>query len=284
MKSFKAVSKKTIASVLISCLLAGLSGCDRFSLSQPIFYSHKSLEKAKFEFQVKPIGQGLYQIAGETQLPEGSQIAVAALRYLKVQESQGSTPDLQIPRFNPLEDAQGTVKLTQQLSLSRDARPTYTILDYQFAEVVNGHWQTRLNLWQVAKNGQYQESWQIHQDQLDLDFEPEENVVFLATLFVDGIVDGLASVQQTLAGENLTLSKTLIHQSLEGEQYFQAGQLLAVDLPTGKTHTPALRTQDINGGWGRRYIIPPEHPNITALELPENRLTNSSETPEEFMN
>lgn len=193
---------------------------------------------------------GIYAVSGKANLPEHTQISVAAVRYLHLDKTDRASAEL---------------------------NPTYAILDYEPAEVKQGQWQTNLNLWQVAANGNYQESWQIEQKKLGLSLQPDADVIFLATLTP---IDDLSQLEQELAKRGIRLSRGSVFSNSEGFRYAQVQQTLAVALPTGQT-TP--NPEDANFGWGPRYIIPQEPQNPTNLELPADRLTNAPPRQEELL-
>lgn len=261
---------------------------------------HPALSKAQernvpFEFEVMPRGPGIYELKGSTALPEGSQLAIAALRYLKLDPDAVSNPleledglkTKQISTF-PIHLSPDTEDEPAAAQLSSRKRrmalkPSYIILDYQPVTVQEGQWQTELNLWQVAKDGRYQESWQLHQEKLALQWKAEPEVIFLATLLIDGAADRLQVLQNQLAERQLILNRTLIQTSLEGEQYFQSMQLLKVALPQSKTAPPPLQVQDINGGWGRRYLLVEQDPLPGTLAFPDQRHSDAPGSPQEFI-
>jgi hypothetical protein len=196
---------------------------------------------------------GVYSVSGNTNLPEKTQLSIAAVRYLHLEGKNSSTPD----SFNPT--------------------PTYSILAYEPAEVKQGQWQTNLNLWRVASDGKYQEIWQIEQNKLGLSLQPDETVVFLATLTP---IDELSSLEQELAKRGIRLVQGAVLSTAEGFRYAQVQHALDVALPTGQT-TP--NPEDDNFGWGDRYIIPQEPQNPTNLEFPNERLTDAPPKPEELL-
>lgn len=280
---------------------------------------HPALSKAQernvpFDFEVTRREGGMYELEGRTELPEGSQLAIAALRYLKLDPDVIQSPiDLDVELEGAfehdlfekglLENAPTVVQETSpfplelsvaseeeedtKAQLSRQRRlalkPSYVILDYQPVTVQEGQWQTDLNLWQVAKDGRYQESWQLHQEELALQWQAEPEVVFVATLLIDGAADRLQALQNQLAERQFTLNRSWIQTSLEGEQYFQAMRSLPVALPQAITTPPPLRVQDINGGWGRRYLLVEQDPLPGTLAFPDQRNSTAPGTPREFI-
>jgi len=322
-----------------ACAIAFItSGCNAnpqvYETTQQWLRWHPALRKSQernvpFEFEVTPVGdQGLYELKGTTELPEGSQLAIAALRYLKLD------PDIVSSSLvldeDPLDDPFASEQLEdgppknslnireistassrlesreleasgletdelsddnkEQQAAARSLRkrrlalkPSYAILDYQPVTVRDGQWQTQLNLWQVAKDGRYQESWQLHETELNIEWDAEPEVIFLSTLLIDGAADRLQALQNQLAERQLTLNRSLIQTSIWGEQYFQSTQLLEIALPQARTTPPPLQVQDINGGWGRRYLLVEQDPLPGTLAFPEQRNSNGPGSPKEFI-
>ncbi|KAM3114636.1 hypothetical protein [Phormidesmis sp. 146-33] len=216
----------------------------------------EKLGQANLQFQVTPGDlSGSYKVVGKADLPDQTEIRVAAVRYLYP---------------------------TTLASNSLTPKPTYSILAYQTTEVKEGQWQAQLNLWQVAPNGQFQEDWQLH-EKLKLSLKPASDVVFLATLAPGDKADQLQQVEVSLQKSKKVIDTALIRQTVVGDRYLQSNQVLTVALPTGSTTPPPIQDKDINGGWGRRYLIPPEAPNPNNLAFPENRRTNAHPAPTEFI-
>lgn len=235
------------ASLAVVLLLS--TGCSRLLHSKP-------LQDINLKFTVDNRLPGVYAIAGSTNLPEKTQIMVAAIRYLYPATSASK-------QFNP--------------------NPTYAVLAYEPAEVNKGKWQTTLNLWETGVDGRFQEAWQRDQTPLNLAIAPANDVVFLATLApVDGS-DQLQQLENQLARQKIQLSRKLVHGTADGQQYIQVSQTMAIDLPTGNTAPPSSRPEDINGGWGNRFLLPPEPQNPIRLELPKERRTNAPVMAEEFL-
>lgn len=204
--------------------------------------------------RVTPLGhEGKYEVVGNTNLPDDSRIAVAAIRYLR--SDNQLSPDI-IPEA------------------------TYSILDYKDVKVNEGKWQITLNLWKIAPNGQFSEEWQLRESELGLELEPEPSVTFLATL---SPTTQFSEVERQLNKQGIKVKSTVIRSTADGERYVQASQVLPIDLPTGKTTPPTLRPDDENGGWGPRYLLIPEPPIIYKLEKPALRRTNEPLSPEEFL-
>jgi len=226
------------------------TGCQYIPFIDPI------AGNVDLQFSVKPAEPGVYEMSGDTNLPDKTRLAIVAVRYL---EPKAATPE--------------------QLH----HKSTYAVLAYQTAQVQAGKWQTQLNLWQVAPDGTHKEAWQIDQKKLKLAVKPDENVVFLATLNPVSEVDQLSGLEQQLREKKLKLGGKLIYTTPEGQQYVQVLQAQAVPLPEGKTSKPQPRTEEINGGWGRRYLMPGEPQNPYLLEQPAERQTNAPSRREEFL-
>lgn len=204
---------------------------------------------------------GMYKISGNTNLPESSQIAIAAVRYLSPAEAQqiiGSSPD---PNTNR------------------------SILDRQIVEVKQGEWEADLNLWQVSPDGSYRETWQGNQFQTKL--TPESDVTFNVTFDPGSQSQKLEkSVEseplqpqvQQLEGKSLRFTN-------QGEKYVQASQSLSIPLPTGKTVPPRLQPEDVNDGWGNRYEIRSQTlaSGSTLLPPTKSRQTNAPLSAQEFL-
>jgi hypothetical protein len=229
-----------------------LTGCEQVQL-HPLLLQNKSLKDVALKWRVERTAQsGTYEVSGQTDLPNRTQLTVAALRYLY-----------------PI-----TAKARSF------SKPTYAILDYQTVTVEQGAWQTQLNLWQVAPDQSFKENWQIDQQGLATQFQPEADVVFLVTL---APIDQLVRLQQRLANHGEKLASGMVRSTSEGELYAQSHQILPVALPTGSTVSTAFRPGIGNYGWGSRYLIPYEPQNPTQLERPSERQTNSPARPEEFL-
>ncbi|MCL6436206.1 MAG: hypothetical protein K6T90_18765 [Leptolyngbyaceae cyanobacterium HOT.MB2.61] len=233
-------------------VLLGMGGCSKL-LQLPV---PKQVSEAELKFQVTPTAPGTYAIAGTTNLPDQSQVRVAAIRYLY--PANRASRDL-----NP--------------------KPTYSILAYQTAAVNQGKWEVSLNLWKTAQDGRYQETWQLDQPKLKMALEPESKVVFLATYVVDNRSNQLLKLDQQLREQGKTLENGVLLTTVDNRRYLQSTQKVAIALPTGKTTPPPIQPEDVNGGWGNRYLMPGEPPNPIRLEFPENRKTNALPSPVEFM-
>jgi hypothetical protein len=244
-------SSRLLGLIASSILLT--TGCASVELPAALIYN-KPLKEIALDWQVEEADKpGAYQVAGKTNLPDRTQLTVAALRYLY-----------------PVAAA----------ARRRSDSPTYTLLDYQSVTVEQGAWQTQLNLWQVAPDKSFKEPWQIDQQGLAIRFNPRDEVVFLVTLTP---IDQLANLKQPLTLEGKTLKEGKIHATAEGDLYAQSQQTLTIELPTGSTVSAPRQLQAENFGWGRRYILPQEPQNPTQLERPSDRQTDSPVRAEEFL-
>jgi hypothetical protein len=230
-----------------------MAGCAEVQLPTTLIPA-RQLKEIALDWRVDQTSQpGAYEVSGKTNLPDRTQLTVAALRYLYPVAATAR-------RFN--------------------IRPTYTILDYQSVTVERGTWQTQLDLWQVAPDRTLKENWQLDQQGLALRFNPGEEVVFLVTL---APIEKLPLLQQQLAKKGQKLADGTVHSSAEGERYAQFQQTLPVPLPTGSALSTAAQVAVENFGWGRRYLIPQEPQNPTRLERPSTRQTNAPARSEEFL-
>jgi hypothetical protein len=197
---------------------------------------------------------GVYDVSGATDLPNQSEISVAAIRYLR-------------PKSDNF--------------LETDTNATYSILDRQIVPIKQGKWQATLNLWQVASDGRFQEAWQLGSSETGLSVDPASEVSFVATFDPTGQL--LKPKQQGIDPQNLRGS--LVRFTSEGVPYVQASQTLQVSLPTGRRSPPQLKAEDINGGWGDRYKLPSEPP--VASRIPPQQFstsqTNAPLSPSEFL-
>jgi hypothetical protein len=256
----KVLTQKTLYSLkwLVSITLFGVlcTGCSQVPL--PIQQLPNLLpgihSAADFQMRVKHKGnEGKYEVVGNTNLPDDSRITIAAIRYLR----SGN-----------------------QLSPDISPETTYSILDYKDVKVNKGKWEITLNLWKISSDGQFQEDWQLDQSGLGLELKPENEVTFLATL---SPTIQFWEVERQLNKQGIKIANSVIRSTADGERYVQASQVLPIDLPTGKTTPPLERPEDVNGGWGPRYLLIPEPPIIYKLEKPKERRTNEPLSPEEFL-
>ena len=196
---------------------------------------------------------------GRTAFPDRTALRVAAIRYLY--------PKAQRPNAQAL-----------------GSRPTYSILAYNDSAVVeNGTWNVPLSLWQTALDGQPLEAWQITQAPLNLQVRPDEKVIFIATLAPGIKVDALQSLEQQLLSKNQALDPAVVNRTVNGDRFLQMMQTVDAALPTGKQDPLSAIPDDLNGGWGNRFLMPDEPPNPNNLEFPANRRTNAAPSEREYL-
>ena len=227
------------------------------SCSTPEWMFPNPWVKDNLSIKVEPTERpGVYKLTGTTNLPNKSRIAVTAVRYLQPDDEQ---------------------------LLNLHSNLTYSMLAYQEAKVDNGKWETTINLWEVASDGSYREAWQIVEEpKLKISLEPVKEISFVATATRAGQVESLKNAvdrqMQKLAGK-------FLKSTSDGEIYTYTSKIMPVELPTGKTTPPAKKPEDFNFGWGDRYLIKEEDPNITQLEVPppERQRTTAPISPYDFL-
>ncbi len=230
-----------------------LSGC----ATLPFMNQNMTLPAVQAEISVKPgATPGTYEISGKTAFPDRSSLRVAAIRYLYP--------------TNPASQILGS-------------RPTYSVLAYDGAIVENGTWTVPLKIWQTAPDGQQLEIWQLTQQALKLQVKPAEKVVFITTLAPGIKADSLQNLEQALLRNNQGLDTAVIQRMEKGDRFLQLIQTVEAALPTSKTSPPLNPPEDLNGGWGNRFLMPDEPPNPNNLEFPAHRRTTASPSPQEFM-
>jgi len=214
--------------------------------------------EVSLQLSVQPASRlGSYNVTGSTNLPDQSQITVAALRYLRP---------------------------TGEVLLESDPKATYSILARQIVEVAKGTWQTTLNLWEIAPDGRLQEAWQLNQSKTGISLNPANEVSFVAIFDPAGQLPK-PKQQKPQQDKIPALRGSLVRFTAEGLPYVQANQTLEVALPVGKRPPPTLKPEDINGGWGKRYELPPEAPvarSISPLPIKTDQ-TNAPLSPSEFL-
>jgi len=209
----------------------------------------KAQEQVQLQMKsVQPTGSnGVYNVVGSTNLPDSSQIAVAAVRFL-------------IPT-----SGQQAGVLNDQVNNNR------SILARQIVEVKQGQWQADLNLWQVAPDGRFQEVWQAYPQ---MKLRPDSNVTFIATFEPAG----------QLKKSNLQLEGKQLRFTNKGEIYLQARQTMPISLPIGKTTPPVPQPEDLNKKANQSQIQAPIlTSNTSFLRSAKFRQTNAPLKPSEFL-
>ncbi len=211
---------------------------------------------ASFKMQVAEAVNDTYEIAGETDLPEDSKVAVAAVRYLYPSDRSAQ---------------------------SLTSKATYSILDYQLVQVKQGKWQASLKLLKPYGEQTPQEAWQLEQLRLGMPLKPEKDVIFLATLASADLVDQLQNLEQQLAKRKFKLDEKLIYTTASGQQYVQISHIQEIAPPESSKIAWKPPENEINGGWGKRYLMPPEAIPPYKFELPEKRKTDAPAKSDEFL-
>ena len=215
--------------------------------------------EVELNLTVQPVNRpGLYNVTGTTNLPDQSQIAVAAIRYLRTNDDS---------------------------FVGTESDTNYSILDRKIVEVEQGKWQTNLNLWQVSLDGRFREAWQLNQPIIGESLNPNKQVTFIATFDPSARLPTNSSEQISISEEQIQqiqqvqeLRGDLVRFNEEGNPYVQASQSLTISLPTGRKSPPVLRAEDINGGWGNRYELPPQR-NVVGTLRPQPIETEQINTP-----
>lgn len=215
--------------------------------SIPILPGRLPTVEVDFELQ-EAAAPGRYQLTGKANFPNNTELNLLALRILQPTDKQSEN------------------------------RLTYSILDYQVVEIVDGEWTGELDLWQLSDSGTWHETWQLDQSELELAVEPSDDVIFLATFTP---LDQLTTLEGILAQQGLQLETTLLRTTPEGRRYLQMGQVISLEPPTDAL--TASRPKPHNGGWGRRYLLIEEPPMPYQVEFPDERQTNRPVLPEEFL-
>lgn len=153
--------------------------------------------------QVEPTGKrGIYQVTGRTNLPEQTQFTIQAIRGLQASQSSSQTKSAQ----------------------------TYSILARTQAKVEKGKWQATLNLLQSGDQGEL-ETWQQSNESLNLQFQPENQVRFLATT---NPTEDSIELQQRSDSPTQDAQTTSVQFTADGKSYLQTEQFLTIDPPVAK--------------------------------------------------
>ena len=245
MQLFRIVSTVVVGS-LVSCT------------SLPSINQSAAMPSIQTEMWVKPgDGPGRYEVSGKTGFPDRTALRVAAIRYLYP---------------------------SSQSAMAQALKPTYSILAYNDSAIVeNGIWNVPLSLRQTALDGQSLETWQSTQAALNLQVKPDEKVIFIATLAPGIKVDSLQFLEQQLLSKNQALDPAVVSRTVNGDRFLQMMQTVDAALPKAKQVLPSATPDDLNGGWGNRFLMPEEPPNPNNLEFPANRRTNAPPKEREYL-
>jgi hypothetical protein len=230
--------------VLLSLVLAAGTGCKLQIIPQTPTATTLTITTTRES-------EGEFVVSGTTNLPDDTQLTAVALRYLALERPIGNQEQV-----------------------------VYSILAYRPATVENGQWSARLNLWQVAEDGRYQEAWQPQLEALNLSTTADPAVQFAVTLappqlFIARQLSLSQNAPQTIAG--------LRRRTPDGEPFLWSSTFATVALPSGQTTPPADLASRQNGGWGERYRLVPEPPLPYTLTPDDQRKTNAPPRPGEFL-
>jgi hypothetical protein len=195
------------------------------------------------------LGNGEFDLAGTTNLPNNTSLTAVALRYLD-----------------------------PTTAVVAEADSLYSVLAYQPVTVVEGQWSTRLAIWQVGADGRYQEPWQAQTEALNLAAQPQETVQFAITLAPNHLGAALGNVFAPAGRRRVA---EVLRMTSSGEPFLWADQSLPVGLPQGQTTPPPDWLARPNGGWGERYLLVPEPPLPYTLTPDDTRQTTAPLTPAE---
>ncbi|MGB3312006.1 MAG: hypothetical protein WA939_00875 [Nodosilinea sp.] len=239
------ISRLKKTGLLLVLALVACVGCRSTLLTS----SPPVAEVTTLTLEAKALGSGEFALAGTTSLPEDTQLTAIALRHLVPQQA---TPG---------------------------GEPLYSVLDYRPVTVANGQWSAQLNLWQVARDGRYQEAWQAQAAALNLATQPSDTVQFaivLAPHHVGAAISNRAQAGPQSMAQVLRVTDT-------GDPFLWADQALNVGLPSGQTTPPTDLLARTNGGWGDRYLLVPEPPLPYTLTPIDERQTTAPLTPNELL-
>lgn len=194
-------------SVILLCTVVLFSyGCSVLPSTSPFATLAIDLGISQVDASNQP---GIYEVSGNTTLPDGTTLTVSAIRNLKA---------INAPR--------GQANDTENDS--------YSILDRQPTTVEDGRWATTLNLWRVAPDGQYQEVWQAKESPIEEVFKPTPGVTFSVTLDPKDA----ATLKAAIERQDTPTLKAIEKYNIDGELYLQATKTQTVSLPFGKTLPP----------------------------------------------
>jgi hypothetical protein len=181
-------------SVLAAGLMVSLLvGCNQ---AQPL--------NPEFTMQIQPTGSGgTYNISGQTNLTKPpTTITVQAIRKLR-----------------PLANA---TRLTNR-------EPMYAVVAEDRVETQDGKWQATLKLIQPDSAGTPLESWQINQNQVPLEVEPEGQISFIA---VTAPLDrSIRFVELNGSGAG-AIANPVLQSATDGSNYLKAEQSITIAPPT----------------------------------------------------
>jgi hypothetical protein len=228
--------------------LGGLLGGCGFAIetpNNPVLINR--LPVAKMDFTVEPGRNNYtYELQGTANFPNQTELNVLAMRQLAPTEKKV------------------------------EPKPTFSVLDYQVVTVQNGRWQGELSLKQLAADGSRKETWQLDQKELEMDVEPMDKIIIMATYTP---LDQLTTLERILAQQGLKVSPELLQTTTDGRRYLEMTKVLDIPVNNEISSRPEL----YNDGWGTRHILIEEPPMPYQVDFPKERQTNRPAEPQEFL-
>jgi hypothetical protein len=158
----------------------------------------------EFTMQVQPTGStGTYTVSGQTNLPKSPPITITVQA---------------IRKLRPLANA----------SRLANREPLYAVVAQERVETQDGQWQTTLKLQQPNGTGTLLESWQLNQNQVPLEVEPEAQVSFVAaTALLDRSIRFIDLTEPGAKGTN-----NLVLQTTNGNNYLKTEKVINLAPPS----------------------------------------------------
>lgn len=194
---------KVLVSIFLALLVIMGSGCSRMQAMIGSFTSHEAALNFTIT-EVNASGQsGNFSLQGEASLPDQTRLAVSAVRKLNTTSAEN--------------DISG-------------GKPSYAILDRQFALVEDGQWQADLVLRHLDANGSGFENWQFETDLLKTTLNPSATVLFLVTLEPTSFSE---DIEQLMTNAVINQGDTQLSFTTDGDPYLQISQSVAIPIPSG---------------------------------------------------
>ena len=245
------ITRSNLRRLKLFCLLGGLGGllggCG-FTIetpNNPILINR--LPVAEMDFAIESgRNEYTYELQGTANFPNQTELNLLAMRQLA------------------------------PIDIDEESKLTYSILDYQVVTVQNGRWQGELALKQPAVDGSRKETWQLDQSDLEMDVEPLDTIVVMATYTP---LDQLTTLERILAQQGLKVAPELLQTTIDGRRYLEIKKVLDIPVESRISDRPKL----YNDGWGTRHILIEEPPLPYQVDFPKERQTNRAAEPEEFL-
>lgn len=189
---------RPLSTILLCTITLSSYGCGVLPSASPFATLSIDLGVTQVDASNQP---GIYEVSGNTTLPDDTKLTVSAIRDLKAVDTDNDS---------------------------------YSILDRQTTRVEDGRWTTTLNLWQVAPDGEYREAWQLENSPIEESFKPVPGVTFSATLDPKDA----APLKTAIERQDTPKLKALEKYNIDGELYLQATKTQTVSLPFGSTLPP----------------------------------------------